>query len=214
MEDVINQWVNEELLYQAALQENLDQDQTLARMVEDYRRKLLGKTFLESKIHHIQPVTAQEIKDYYTANRSMFVRNTDEARIYHFILPTIQEAKNVFRLLSAPSSGEERRELFTKYHVDAVTVRKGFLLPELDDVIFHSRSRAKILGPIQSFSGYHVVEILDRYPKGSPKTLNQVYDEIYQRLITERQNLSALKLIDSLRINSHIEVLMENEPHE
>ncbi|MFQ6614690.1 MAG: peptidyl-prolyl cis-trans isomerase, partial [Fidelibacterota bacterium] len=166
--------------------------------------------FLESQTRLGTPVSSADVASYYQNNKSMFIRNTDEARIYHFVLPTMKEARSVFRTLSTRKSGAQRRELFTTYRVDAITVKKGYLLPDLDDLLFRSRTRAQVLGPVQTGSGYHVIEVLERHSKGSQKSLNEVYDEIYQRLISEKRALANLRTLDSLRLNTHIEVLMEN----
>jgi parvulin-like peptidyl-prolyl isomerase len=210
LNDIITQWINEELLYQAAISSDLGRDETLQKMITNYKRKLLGNTFLESRSNHFPPVTSEDVSDYYQENKSMFIRNTDEARIYHFVLPSLKEARSVFRILSTRKSGTQRRELFTTYRVDAITVKKGYLVPEIDDALFHTRSKAQILGPIQTSSGYHIIEVLERHSKGSRKSLNEVYDEIYQRLVSERRALANLRVVDSLRLNSHIEVLTEN----
>ena len=209
MEDIVTQWVNEEVLYQAALTSDLDRDETLKRLVTDYKRKLLGNSFLESHLKDIKQVTSEDVAAYYKDNKQMFIRNEDEARIYHFSLPSLKDARSVFHILSTQKSGDQRKELFSAYRVDAVTVEKGYLIPELDDALFHSRSRTRVLGPIQSASGYHVIEVLERYSKGSRKSLNEVYDEIYQRLVSERRAMANLHLTDSLRISSHIEVFTE-----
>ncbi|NOZ03371.1 MAG: hypothetical protein GXO92_02020 [FCB group bacterium] len=210
MNDIVSQWINEELLYQAALLSDLDRDETLTKMVQNYRRKLLGGTFLDSRSLEFKPITSGDVSSYYQENKTMFVRNADEARIYHFVLPTLKEARSVFRTLTTRKSGAQRKELFTAYRVDAITVKKGYLLPELDDLVFRAKSRARILGPVQTASGYHVIEVLERHSKGSQKSLNEVYDEIYQRLISEKRALANLRILDSLRLSSHIEVLMEN----
>lgn len=206
---IVSQWINEELLYQAALNQDLDRDRVLRQSVERYRRGLLGQTFLDISTRVSTPVTREEIRGYYEQHRDSFIRQAEEARIYHFVVNDRNEARSIQRTLRTKKSGGERKDLFARYRVDAVTVRKGFLRPELDDAIFKSSGRSSVLGPLETDAGHHVIEVLDRFPKGSQIGLNDAYDEIYQRLLTEKTALQSLHVLDSLRANAHIEVQLE-----
>ena len=207
---IISQWIQSELLYQAALKKDFHKDKTLLKAVNEYRRMLLGDAYLESLIKESGPILNADIKKYYLSNKSSFVRLVDEAKIYHFVVNTKSEARNIVRVLKRKRSGGELKSVFTDYGVDADIVKRGFLIPELNDLIFSSSGKLSVLGPKKIGSQYHVVEGLDRYPAGSVISLDEAYDEIYQRLIQKRIVFSSKIILDSLFSHNNIETYLEN----
>lgn len=206
---IVSQWIQSELLYQAALKKDFNKDKTLAAAVEDYRRRLLGDHYLESVIQQSRPITNQDIKDYFEANRPGFVRLTDEARIYHFVVDNESEARSIANALIQKRSGGELRSLFKEYRVEVRLVKRGYLMAELDDLIFRSGGNQPVLGPQKIQSRYHVIEVLDLFRAGSSITLDQAYDEIYQRLIQQQIVLTSQKFMDSLYVSNNVETYLE-----
>lgn len=207
---IISQWVNREVLFQSALRADLDRDSLMNHKIEQYRKDVLGQAFLESIILQDDPISGASIKNYYEQNKSSFKRPEDGSHIYHFVYNSLEEAQSVTRGLLNPSPGFDRKTLFTSHRVDATVVYKGALIKPLDDVLFSSRNRSKVLGPIQSRYGYHVIEVLNKFSAGSQIGLDEAYDEIYQRLLNQRIQLRTLQVLDSLKSKFHIEITMEN----
>ncbi len=205
---IVSQWVQSELLYQAALSKDFHKDKSLVNSVNEYRRKLLGDMYLEAMIKEAKPISNADIKRYYEQNKSSFVRLVDEARIYHFVAPTENEARNIVRALKRKKSGGELRTIFLDYNVDADIIKKGFLLPELDELIFLSTSEA-VLDPKEIDGKYHIIEILEKFPANSIISLDEAYDEVYQRLIQRQIILSSKTLLDSLYNSNDIETFLE-----
>jgi hypothetical protein len=207
---VISQWVNREILFQSALREDLDRDSLINYKTEQYRKDVLGQAFLESIILQDDPISGASIKEYYDQNILSYKRSEDGARVFHFVYNSHAEAVAVARELLNPSSSFDRKTLFASNRVDAAVVYKGSLIKPLDDALFSSRNRSKVLGPIQSRYGFHVIEVLDRFSAGSQIGLDEAYDEIYQRLLNHRIQLRTLQVLDSLKSKFHVEITMEN----
>ena len=51
MRQFMEQWVEEEIFYQTAQNENLDYTVNELRLIKDYKRRLLIQSFIESKIN-------------------------------------------------------------------------------------------------------------------------------------------------------------------
>ncbi|NOZ04608.1 MAG: hypothetical protein GXO92_08435 [FCB group bacterium] len=209
LEDVVSSWIDTELLYMAALKNDFDKDKTLQNRLLEFRRRLLGDAYLESVLQRQTHITNSMVKDFYEKYKSSFVRTSDEALINHFVLNTKTEANRVKKVLSKHRSGGERKELFASYRVEAVVVKKGFLINALDKAVFSSRKAPAVIGPVADKKRYHVIEVLKRYKKGSSYGLDKVYDEILQRLIQQQKTLKGKRVLDSLRTTSNIEINME-----
>ncbi len=207
---IVSKWINDELLFQAALKQNLDRDRTIQRSVEQYRRELLGRTYLEIAMSAGLTVAQDEINAAYEANLESFYRPVDEARINHFIIQDRNAARNVRRILARSRSGANRKEIFASHHVETVTVKRGSLLQSVDDAIFGHGSRGSVLGPIATDFGYHVIEVLERRKEGSYRDLDDVYDELRHQLFQNHAALNSVKILDSLRAMTEIEINLEN----
>ena len=92
---------------------------------------------------------------------------------------------------------------FSFYNVETRTIKQGRLVKELDSVVFKSK-KTGVVGPVRFKNNYHVIEVLKLYEKGSRLGLEEVYDEIYQRLKKRNSVATTTYLIDSLRKNSNI----------
>tara|TARA_S200000501_G_scaffold174266_2_gene164003 strand:+ start:4478 stop:5269 length:792 start_codon:yes stop_codon:yes gene_type:complete len=199
----VQDWVNNTVLYQEAKNTGLDKDLSLQRMRDEYYKKLVVGSLLKSAKNSTNQSTNEDIRKYYEENALGFVRTTDEATVHHFVTNNISEARTIKRGLSKKQSGDEVENLFSFYSVETRTIKQGRLVDLLDNLIFKSK-KTGVVGPIRVKENYHVIEILNYYRKGTQMGLEEVYDEIYQRL--KKRNSVTIKnqLLDSLRKNSNI----------
>jgi len=75
----------------------------------------------------------------------------------------------------------------------------GSLIDELNNALFSSRHKKRLIGPIKSTHGYHVLVVLERFKENSTIPLEELYDEIYQRIYQQKFALKSLRVLDSLR---------------
>ena len=204
------QWVNDELLYQAALKQGLQHDKSIQDAIDHFRRELLGRTYLETAMTSGIYVTQSEINAAYEKNLESFYLPIDEARINHFIIEDRNTARRVRRILVRGRSGADRKEVFATYPVETVTVKRGSLLPPIDEALFGLNSRGTVIGPISTDFGYHVIEVLKRYKEGSYRDLDDVFDELRHQLFQNHASLKSIKLLDSLRSVTDVEINLEN----
>lgn len=205
----VSRWIDRELLYQAALKNNIHRDKAVEKQVEDYRKRLAGKFFLETFFTAVPEIKEDALRSYYNDHIDEFIRNTDEAHIYHFVFPGLSEARKAVRVLKNNTSGDKRRELFNSVTVESIVVKKGFLLKELNDVLFNSRSRNKVIGPVKIGSVYHVLEVQERFNKNSRIGFDDAYDEIYQRMLRHETMKIESAVLDSLRDEALIQINQE-----
>lgn len=209
-EQVVNQWINNELLYQAALQQGLDHDKSIQASVERYRHELLGRQYLDLMATSGYEASPEEITAAYESNLESFYLAMDEARINHFIVESRNEARQIRRILVRNRSGADRTRIFREHNVEAVTVRRGSLIPAIDDALFVRYARSRVIGPISSDYGYHVIEVLERNKEGSYQDIDDAYDEIRHRLFQDRFALRKIEVLDSLRSVTDIEINLGN----
>lgn len=195
----LNDWIESELLYQAALNLELNRDEVLSQKLVQYRRDLLGNAFLNLYFDDYLSVSTDEIREYYHANRIGFKRNSEEARIIHFVLKDESTAFDVKNSLLS-YDGSIRQSLLEKYNVDIDIVSESSIIPQLKYHLFGKHIKSKgVFGPYKTDYGYHIVEILDRYLKNSYIGIDRVYDDIVHRILEQKRELLYTALIDSLK---------------
>ena len=160
-------------------------------------------SYLQTKTTSGVTISNSDIRVYYDENPSAFIRQNDEAYVYHFFTTKHSDARLIRSKLLKKQTVDLEGELFESFGVEKKTVTKGFLLKKLDNAIFKNKKGA-IVGPVRTPNGYHVFEILKKYEKDSKKGLEDVYDKIYQRLLKQRQVVLATDLLDSLKEKSNV----------
>ena len=95
VENQVTQWINTELLYLAGLGAGFNKDFTIINKVDDYRKKLIGQTYLNLTLQSRVRVSIEEIKNFYIEQKETFKRRKGEALIYSFIVETKKDAKKI-----------------------------------------------------------------------------------------------------------------------
>jgi len=208
--DIIADWVERELLFMAAQEAGIEEDETLKSQIDTYRKDLIGSTFLESNILSNITVNNSEIRLYYDKNRDMFTHQNDGAKIMHFFTRIDTVADFIYNTLNNANDSIDRKELLSEYQVDVSTIERGSLIDVLDKPIFSASNMDNIIGPVQTEYGFHIIEILGKYSSGSQIDLDQAYDEIYQILFNQKKELKSVAFLDSLRNTYNIKIYLEN----
>ena len=198
IESRVIQWINAELLYIAGVGEGFHKDLTIVNQVDDYRKKLIGQTYLEMTLRSLVRVSGEEIKEFYAEKKETFKRYRGEALINNFVVDNKKDANNIRILLEGGAGNKKRDELFEKHGVNAVSVEEDQLLPAINIAIF-GKSKRNYVGPINTGKGFAVIEIIKRFPKGTYRNLDEVYDNIYLMIQKRKAAIKSAAIIDSLK---------------
>ena len=194
----IENWVKTELLYQAGNNVGLDKDLMLDKKIIQYRKKLVGQAFLDTRIQSAVYVSKEEIRKYYLKNKEAFKRLKPEATINTFLISDKKEASRIRANLEKSSNNKKRREMFDKHSVVAETIKDGMLNPKINKRVF-SPKKDKYIGPIDLGDVFAVVEVVKRYEKGTYLGLDSVYDTIYLLIYKRKTAIKTQNIIDSLK---------------
>ena len=203
LKSFIHTWVDNALYYDAALKDGLLGDGRLSNERDRYYKKIVIGSYVQTKTSSSVVVSNSDIREYYDENPSGFIRQNDEAYVYHFFTNKLSDARSIRSKLLKKQKADTTSELFNTYGVEKKTVTRGFLVKELDIAIFKNK-KGSIVGPIRTASGYHVIKIVKKYKKGSKVGLEGVYDKIYQRLLKQKQVVLVADLLDSLKEKSSV----------
>lgn len=189
----VNSWVNSQVLFISAEKEGFLNDRVLKEKTEKYYKDLVISSFVETKTGVTNKITKEDVLSYYNDNKLSFIRKRDGVFARHFVLEDLNLAKKIIAQLSKT----KRSVNVDQYLNDTSYIREGLLSEDLNKFLFNSNT--SIVGPVLYNKKHHVFEIVSRYKKGSFYGLEDVHDEIYQRLIKKSSISGTSKLLDSLK---------------
>ncbi|MFA4838311.1 MAG: peptidyl-prolyl cis-trans isomerase [Candidatus Neomarinimicrobiota bacterium] len=205
---VVSNWVRKEMLYQKAKEYHFDRDEYLRVKVDHFLRDLTIDSYVRYLLQNNIKIAETEIVDYYSLNKTSFVRDKDEAKISHAVVKNFDEALKIKSTLVARNS-DELDKLFTKYPFETKVIRRGESLEELDKTIF-SGGPKQVCGPIASDYGFHIVEVLAINKAGTIRPVEEVRDEIIQRLTEQKIQEEYSQYVNSLLSTVNYEINQKN----
>ncbi|MCF7804087.1 MAG: peptidyl-prolyl cis-trans isomerase [Candidatus Marinimicrobia bacterium] len=197
LQGFLNDWIDTEILAQQALKHDLDQDPYLKNRLESFKKKLLADTYIRYNIYTSLKVSEQEIREYYEEHKQVFMWEHDAAEVTHYFAANEDTARQVYNILSN-GTAEEKTLLYQKNRPDTKVVTGGDMVQELQDAVFGTRASG-VLRPVESDFGYHVLVVQQRFQAGTYQTLEQVRDEIRERLLVTEQKQHYYEVLDSLK---------------
>ncbi len=201
---VISNWITKEVIYQKARDYHFEKDKSLLQKRDIFFRDLVIDSYLKYHFQTKISITEKMIKEYYLENRKSFIRNFNEAKISHLLVKEYEEAKRIRSVLLSRNA-KLKEDLYNKYTFETKIVKQGQSLEEIDKTIFETKPR-RVLGPIMSNYGFHLIYIYKRYTKGSYRPIEEVRDEIIQRLTQKYIQENYLIFSDSLKSISNYEI--------
>jgi parvulin-like peptidyl-prolyl isomerase len=207
----VDRWINTELVYQEALRQGLDKEESIAARLAQVQRELLANEFLQRELSAKANIRNEDVRRYFTEHEAEF---NIEIKIAHILLADPDTAA---ALLSSLKEGADFTEAAKTYSLDqsgqtggvvADYIRRGDMgsLPELEDAAFALEKPGQLSGVVQSEYGYHIVKLVARRKLPSPAKFEDVSDRIRDGLVMTMQKTVFEELIADLKSRADVEV--------
>jgi len=196
----IESWIDQSLILSEAKKEGFEKDLALIKKGELYYNQLIISSFIEKHVSSRINILKDDVRLYYKQNKSSFIRNQDEAQIEQYIMESEKDARKLVRSFGSRKAIDTDRFSIRSTHQDIV--KRGTFSKEVDDDIFIRKK--SVVGPVFLGGNICVLKVLNRYKKGSFLGLDEVYDEVYQRLYKTKSITEKNRLLDSLKKNMNI----------
>lgn len=213
LEQVVQNWVEMELLTQAALSEGLEAKDEFAVRNDFNTRKLLAAEYLKEKMKELNTsVSKEEIEDYFNKHKSEFVLNYDIYKVNQLITTNLTKAIDLRNTtLSQLDFSKSVRVTFKPEEI--IDERYGIYLKEFDEMPFELANVIKTLVPgeitypINIGNGeYLITQLVDKYNNGDEPQIEFVKELIEERIIFERQRKYYQDLITKLAQEADIKI--------
>ncbi len=212
LQDYINQWVREELLFQAAESMGYDRDNRVAKRVAEARRGILVDIFLEDELDMRPFIAESQIEEFYQNNLETFVRSETEVAVEILWFNELTDGEDARR---AALEGRSFNEMVgdTSFGIVAADLESEYLTrrelgEELGDAVF-AMTRSNLSSLIPAGGSYALVHVTDRQEDGTTRTLEEVRSEIIMRQTSDLWEMKLDELLRRLLEQSSISINAE-----
>ena len=223
--EYIQRWLTQELLYQEAVRRGLDRTRDLEIRLTDIRRQLAINALLEQEVYTVKSRESveEQLREYFNQNKQEFTLSQDVALI-SFILFQDRDAAIAFRtrVVRGTSWIAAKAELLADPQLtqgvlasidSAYHSERTLFPPELWRAVVTS-VRQEPSFPLRAPEGHYVIFVWKLTRKGDIADLPYVKKEIQSRLaIAERQQVME-RLLENLRSNHVVQILISSVPQD
>ncbi len=188
--DFVQRWVDDEVLYQKALDKGLDQKAEVKKKIISLSRKLMIEEFLsgaEFAGEFIPDIQTQ--KQYYELHRSHFRRQMPVSKFLSLKLPSLPAAWQMRQAIRNSSFAVQAKKLLgdsTEALMNTHFKENSEVRPCLQEAVFTLRV-ATLSEPIQCDDGFYLIQILEKQDQGATVPFDEVKGEISELISMEKK---------------------------
>ena len=195
--DFIKRWIDDEVIYQQALKNRMDDDPQVKRRVDRLTRKLLIEEFLarENPAEAFEP-DETAMNQYYEMHKEEFRRTVPEIKYVHLRVQTSKQAEALrWRIQTDQAFITQAAAQSLDPVPESIASLPYKKQSELPPCLAQDAAATRIganTPPISCPDGTYIVRVLDRLEAGSQIPFAEAKDEISATLLVQRKD----KLLD------------------
>ncbi|MDO5715102.1 MAG: peptidylprolyl isomerase [Tissierellia bacterium] len=208
---LINELIQQQLLYFDAIEKGYDQEEDFIRVAEKARQSML-KTYALGKLLQGIEVSDEEVEAFYEDHKEDF-KEQKKVSAAHILV----ESEDVAKEISEKLKSGERFEELAKMHSTCPSSQKGGnlgtfapgqMVPEFDQVVFEME-KGEISQPVKTQFGYHIIKV-DDIQKERNLSFDEVKENIADQIRRQKEQVIYQDKIDELKKEHEIKWLNED----
>lgn len=213
LDQIVQNWIEMELLTQAALSEGFEAKDEFAVRSDFNTRRLLASEYLKEKLKEVNTVVSkEELENYFKNHKDEFVLSYDIYKVNQVITTNLTKAIDLRNsTLAQLDFSKSVRVTFKPEEI--IGERYGLYLKEFDEMPFVLANMiptlipGEITYPIDIGNGeYLITQLVNKYNKGDEPEIEFVRELIEERIIFERQRKFYQDLITKLAQEADIKI--------
>jgi len=213
LDQIVQNWIEMELLTQAALSEGFEAKDEFAVRSDFNTRRLLASDYLREKLKEVNTVVSkEELEDYFNKHKEEFILDYDIYKVNQII------TKNLTKAIELRNSTLAQLDFSKSVRVtfkpdEIVGERYGLYIKEFDEMPFELANMiqtlvpGEITYPVDIGNGeYLITQLVSKYNKGDEPEIEFVKELIEETIIFERQRKFYQDLITKLAQEADIKI--------
>lgn len=217
--EIVNEWVNRELLYQEALRMKLEGDPDIQRILESTKRTLLINELLERRLGDIKIPDDRELQKYYESHKRNFILQDPEYKVRYALLKSRKDADDFWRQVKSRSgfselAKERSKDPSAQAGGDIGAVSEDSVDPNLWKAISNTVKKyglVKISDPFQVSGGWACIIVDEVYESGSVKPFEAVREQVLEMYMADAREEARKELLKKLASGMKITYDMNSE---
>lgn len=165
-EEVIDELIHQELIYQDAKDKGLDKEEDFQKVLEKAKKSLLLNYYLGKMLSDIA-ITDKEIEDFYKVHKDHF-NTSPTVRASHILVEDLEKAQEIYnKIVNGADFSLEAKKNSTcpskNKGGDLGNFSRGQMVKEFEDAAF-SMNVGDISKPIKTEFGYHIIKLTGKNP--------------------------------------------------
>lgn len=217
--EVVENWINTELLYQKAIERGLDDDPEVKAIIKAGIRDAVARRLIDIELGDKIIVSPAAVDSIYSSRRDSFRLAEDRFRASHIFSESAGDAEAVYKRLK---KGDDFATLALDYSMDRQSAERGgdigyFGVNDIDPAFVEAARQLQVGAyskPVKTGYGYHIIKLTDRQKAGDVMDSLEVKRSIYERLYTARHAEAFNELLENLKTAARIERYPLTDPNE
>lgn len=215
----VNEWVNNELLYQEAMHRGLGDSPELRKRIADASRSLIIASLLEKEVYGNVTVSDDEIQTMYNSGGEAFRLREDVASVSYALFAD-RDAANIFRGLLvrgalwdaavAQTSTDSSQKTRPLQVVTRQYCTESALYPPELWKLARTLNKEEVSFAVRTDAGYYVLVAHGFAKQGSLPGIDYIRSEIRDRIIIEQRRRMYERLLAGLRSKHKVEVRLDD----
>lgn len=206
-EQLLDQIINFELIYNHALDSDMKSDPDYIEQVQLIEKDVLIQIGVKNIMTGVD-VTEEEIQKYYEDNSQMF-KSDATVSAKHILVDDLEQMKEIKVEITNGMSFEEAAQKYSKCPSASQggslgNFTRGRMVPEFEDAAF-ALQVGEISEPVKTQFGYHLIQIDEKNPEGV-KSLEESKQMILKNLLNQKQNEKYVSSIMELKNKYKVEI--------
>ena len=185
----------------AATEDGFVFDEQIRSRLEDHRRRVLGKLYLENLVARRVSVSMGEVENYYNKTKKQHVRNTRELLLLRFSFTSFDKATLLRKKLEQAASRVDDKEfggIIAEFQPTRELIDETKIKKTITKQLLRRRGSPVTVGPFSVGRGYAVFHLLKVYEKGTIKEQIHVQEKLRNQLVAMKSHAIRASLVDSL----------------
>jgi len=206
---ILNLIIERRLLEREAERRRISEKRDISNKIESCRKQIVVNALKEEISSSVPKVSEAEVLEYYKDHADDF-NQPQKIKVQDMVLKDEQLAKTAIKRLK---KGEDFGLIARELSIDPYTRERSGDIPEfsretrpdLYDEVILKAVQGRIIGPVKSGGGIHVLKLLKIIPLVD-RNFKEVEDQIKVKLNATRQSESYLRFMKDLRESAKIKV--------
>lgn len=206
IERVVDELVNQELLYLDAMEEKMDEEDEFKELLEATKINLL-KNYAFNKLIGDETASDSEVADFYNENKELFGKE-ETVVASHILVEDEDLAKEIIEEIDEGLSFEDAAMKHSTCPSKEAggnlgEFSRGQMVPEFEEKAF-VMEEGTISEPVKTQFGFHIIKLISKNP-AAISTFEEAKDVAYEQVLRMKQQQKYVDKINGLMTKYKVE---------